>query len=391
MPSGNGTEKIVLSYGNRQTFRYRCEDIHIPGFTALALPVRRSEWWLNGGPSAHFYVERQATAADPPQYPWNTRTPAVNRLRELLGHFNIEIPVASPQLRPGRNHFALAIEGDDGQRADLEAEFSWDPKAVGLPLDLSDLSKTASIQDIGQVVDGLWDLDKGRNAILTRAPVGHDALLLLGGQHESQEATYKVVFSAPLDGVFVGLSDFFVRHDEQLPNLGIKPGYSSAGLATVTADGVAQCWAAMGDNTWDKEWSWVRKSSPAFVSLAAGVVYAVRHQVIFDGQAILARFRIWPAGRPEPKRWLRSIDTASLSPELPGPMAASFGLFQYHGNPTQWSNIKVRPIQANISAKDIAPSHPLVEGWRRARFRASLLSQRARRKVRTLAGFRAGS
>ncbi len=387
MPCENCAEKIVLSYGNRQTFRYRCEDIHLPGFTTLALPARRSEWQLNGGPRVHFFVEREATAADPPKYPFNARTPAVNRLRGLPGHFNIEIPADSPQLRSGSNHIALAIEGDDRRHAELDAEFSWDPKAVGLPLDLSDLSKMVSIQDIGQVVDGLWDLDKDRNAVTTRAPVGHDALLLLGGPHESQEATYKVVFSTPLHGVFIGLSDFFVRHDEQLPNLGIKPGYSSAGLATVTADCFAQCWATMGDITWDKEWSWTRKSPPVFVSLAAGTVYAVRHQMIFGSRANLARFRIWPAEKQEPKRWLCSVDTTSLSPELPRPMAGSFGLFQYHGNPTQWSNIQVRPIQAKISAEDIVSSHPLVERWRWVRYQASRMSQRARMKARKLAGF----
>ena len=93
MRSGNNAEKIVLAYGDRQTFRYRCEDIHFAGFTALTLPTRRSEWRLNGGAPIHFYIERQTTEADPRCYPWDTRTPAVNRLLDLPGHFNIEIPV----------------------------------------------------------------------------------------------------------------------------------------------------------------------------------------------------------------------------------------------------------------------------------------------------------
>ena len=261
MRGENNAEKIVLAYGDRQTFRYRCEDIHFAGFTALTLPTRRSEWRLNGGPPTHFYVERQTTAADPQCYPWDTRTPAVNRLLDLPGHFNIEIPVGSPQLRAGHNRIALAIEGQDGVQAQLEATFTWDPSAPGLPLDLSDLSKIQTIQDVAQVVDGLWDVDRARNAITTRAPVAADSLCLLGAPHASQEAIYDVEFSSPLDGFFVGLSDFFVRHDEQLPNLGIKPGYSSAGLATVRPEGFAECWVAMGDNTWEKDWAWVRKTS----------------------------------------------------------------------------------------------------------------------------------
>jgi len=385
MRGENNAEKIVLAYGDHQTFRYRCEDIHFLGFTTLKLPVKRSEWRLNGGPPTHFYVERQTTAADPRCYPRDTRTPAVIRLLDLPGHFNIEIPVRSPQLRAGHNHIALAIKGQDGVQAQLEAAFTWDPSAPGLPLDLSDLSKIQTIQDVAQVVDGLWDVDRAHNAIKTRASAAADSLCLLGAPHASQEAIYDVEFSSPMDGVFVGLSDFFVRHDEQLPNLGIKPGYSTAGLATLRPEGFAECWAAMGDNTSEKDWSWVRKTrTPAVVSIAAGVIYTVRHQVIFDAGTILARVRLWRAGRPEPNRWLCTVNTASVSPNLPRPTAASFGLFQYRGNPTQWSNIKVRPITERITPEDLVSDHPAVVGWNALRYYGRRLSQRARRKVRDL-------
>lgn len=381
MPSGNDAEKIVLPYGDRQTFRYRCEDINILGATSLALPVRRSQWRLNNGLPVHFYVERKTTEEDPPRYPWNTRTPAVNRLRDRPGTFNIEIPNASPQLRPGDNHVAIVMEDADGEQAHRDAEFTWDPEPVALPLDLSDLKDAGSIQEIGQVVDGLWDLDRSGNTITTRGPVANDALLLLGAPHASQEATYNVVFSAPLSGAFVGLSDFFVRHDEQQPNLGIKPGYSTAGLATLKPRGLAQCWAAMADNTWDKDWSWVRKSDPARVSVEADVVFAVRHQVIFDGATILSRFRIWPAAEPEPRRWLAVVDTAALSTELPRPAAATFGLFQHRGIPTRWSNIQVRALQGKISADDLAARHTLIEGWRRIRYEVGRLASRAKKRA----------
>src|SRR3954469_24651966 len=108
--SPNNHSQIILAYGDRQIFRRRCEDIHLLGSTALGLPATRSEWRLNGGPPVHFYIERPVTAADPPQYPWQTRTAAVNRLRDLPGHFNIEIPVDCPSLRPGSNDIVLEIE-----------------------------------------------------------------------------------------------------------------------------------------------------------------------------------------------------------------------------------------------------------------------------------------
>ena len=229
-------------------------------------------------------------------------------------------------------------------------------------------------------------MDRAQNVIKTRAPVAADSLCLLGAPHASQEAIYDVEFSSPLDGFFVGLSDFFVRHDEQVPSVGIKPGYSSAGLATLRPEGFAECWVAMGDNTWENDWAWVRKTRiPAVVSIAAGVVYTVRHQVIFNGRTIVSRFRLWRAGKAEPKGWTCTIDTASLSPNLPRPSAASFGLFQHRGNPTRWSNIKVRPITV-VTPEDLVSDHPAVVGWNAVRYYGRRLSQRARRTVQNLIG-----
>ena len=139
--------------------------------------------------------------------------------------------------------------------------FSWDSTPVPLPLDLSDLSGFAHIQAVGQIVDGAFDLDQAQNVIRSRIPVGWDMLFLIGSPHGSQEATYNVSFSSTGDGIFLGLSDFFTGHESQKPDVGIKPGYSTAGLATLRPDGVAQSWISWGDLTSRKE-HWVVVTVP---------------------------------------------------------------------------------------------------------------------------------
>lgn len=122
----------------------------------------------------------------------------------------------------------------------LLSEFAWDPTPVTLPIELTDLSKLSDIQSIGQVVDGRFAVDPERNAIVSVTPVVPDALCLLAAPTASQEATYRIEFADISKAKYLGLSDFFVRHEEEEPPIGIKPGWSTAGLATVRFDGEAR-------------------------------------------------------------------------------------------------------------------------------------------------------
>ncbi|MDY6937915.1 MAG: hypothetical protein SWY16_09630 [Cyanobacteriota bacterium] len=339
---------IQLLYGNSQRFRYRHGDINIlgkiSGNTDAVLPVSRSTYSLNGSSPTHFYVETHPINGA--KYPWGTLTPAVLRLRDRPGHFNIEIPIDSPHLQGGQNQIAIEIENSQGAREVLEAEFVWDARPVSLPLDLSNLRDFESIQEIAQVVDGDFTIDRTQNAIVSGAPVGSDTLLLLGSPYGSQEATYDVRFGPGSKGwCFLGLSDFFVAHVEQSPELGIKPGYSSAGLATLDYRGWPQIWIAWGDSLYDKADTWVVQTKKQLkLPIQAGITYRVRHQVILENGVSCARFRIWKKGNREPNLWVCQEDNRHLPPHLPRIDRASFGLFQYWGAPTQWSNIRVKAI-----------------------------------------------
>lgn len=354
MSTTSPSRAVRFFYGKRQIFRRRYGDINILGKTSLQVPARASVWSLNDTSPVHFYIEREPEADGDARYPWNTRTPAVNRLRDTPGAFNIEIPDDHPALQEGENYLRVIIEGLDGTCAEDDMTFLWDPTPIALPLASSDWSTEASVQEIGQAVDGQWEVDRDTATLRSQAPVGHDVLFVVGSLHGSQEATYTVEFDDPISGIFLGLSDFFVTHDAQEPNLGIKPGYSTAGLVTLNPDGKLQGWQSMGDSTYDKPWAWVRRSRFKTIPLSSGVRYRARHQVLFDDGIVLCRFRMWREVEPEPEDWMCRVNTAGVSNGLPRPEAAAFALFQYQGSPTQWSNIHVRSIEDRITKADLA-------------------------------------
>lgn len=338
---------IHLFYGNRQQFRLRHGDINILGRTNAGLPAKRSEYQLNGAVPVHFYIEPEA----PPgkgKYAWSCKTPSVFRLRDCPGSFNIEIPVDSPILKEGWNRISIEIEDAGGKVDKLSAEFLWDSRPLALPIHLTDFGSYESIQEIGQVVNGLFEIDRQRNSIVSCKPVGADILVLLGSPGESQEATYDIEFdlndSSDLD--YAGLSDFFARHEEQSPELGIKPGYCTSGLGTISPIGEAKLWMAIGDCLTDKDWAWViRTENPAHFPIQSGIIYRVRHQVIIYNDVNWSRYKIWKKNEQEPYEWLCDEDNIYLNDKLPRINKASFGLFQFGGNPTSWTNISVQKLE----------------------------------------------
>lgn len=323
---------IELYYGNHQRFRYRHRDLNLLGRTHVRPPVVRAHYVLNGGRPTPFYVEPERESR------------SIVRLVDRAGDFNIEIPTGSAELAVGRNVVEIAVQHEGEEPEALSATFEWDDRP--LPPDLSvDLTDGAAIQDVAQVVDGRFEIGRG-GVVRPVEPVGADALLLLGSPHGSQEATYDVRFGGN-EGTFIGLSDFFVAHEELDPDLGIKPGYSSAGLATIRPSRWAEAWLAHGALLEEQNWDWpwtLSRIRPLAKRIRPGVTYRVRHQIVFAENVNLVRFRIWRETEPEPRSWTCEEDDADLDPGRTRHTRGSFGLFQYGGRPTEWSNIRVRPL-----------------------------------------------
>lgn len=346
---------IDFPLGLDQRFRRRTDDVTIQGrLHAAQFPIRQAAWQLNGGNAVHLYIEHvpdillragrngswHATPVD-----WRTGykdSPAGLRLKRL-GDFVVEIPIDSSDLRAGSNELRIDIEDHGKTSASRSMRFDWDPTPVPLALDLSDLSDALGIQDIGQIINGSFTVDRATNSIVSATPADPDSLLLVGSPHGSQEATYRVVFGLPGEAKYLGLSDFFVRNEDEVPPIGVRPGYSTAGLATVRFDGEARSWIALGDNGHRTE-SWLVFTDPAATFHARqGQPYRVRHQVLF-GAEHRTRFRIWPEGEPEPAGWLCEETDAAIPSHLPRFSAASFGLFMHTGIGTAWSDIRVAAL-----------------------------------------------
>ena len=334
---------ILLTYGAEQCFRYRTADLNFMGrVVRAAYPLKTSVYSLNHGPEVYFYVEH----IPDPGIDWTYQykdSPAVNRLKDL-GDFNVELPIDTPGLREGENVLALRVEDADGHIFNKTVTFIWNPEPVRLPLNLSDLSNFTHIQEVGQVVNGAFDLDKHLNVIRSRAPVYPDVLLVLAAPHGSQEATYNVRFTDFTKVKWLGPSDFFAGHAGPTPPIGIKPGWSSAGLIALNPRNEARAFLAYGDHV-GTEQEWVVQTAPPkrFVPKTR-LLYAVRHQVVFENGVNTTRFRIWPASEPEPPDWLLEEDDARIADGLPKYTEASFGLFQHSGMPIEWSNIRVTQL-----------------------------------------------
>jgi hypothetical protein len=346
---------ISFTNDSRQRFRRRYDDVTIRGrVDPDAMPLRAAAWRLNGAPPQPLYVEATSDAG----VDWVNGykdTPAELRCRDQ-GEFCVEIPVTSEALREGFNDLAVEIESRCGSHARVAISFSWDSSRVPLPLDLSDLTRFSDIQEIGQVVNGSFELDRARNVIRSVAPVAPDALLVLGSAHGSQEATYAVRFLGTAGAKWLGLSDFFVRLEEGSPPRGIRVGWSSAGMAALSPNQQARSFLAWGDHSArEEEWA-VVTHPPAPVAVEAGAFYRVRHQVTFANGVDRVRYRLWRAGEPEPMGWLCEEQDSAVPPHLPRHRAASFGLFQHLGPSVEWSDIRVVPFQP--AADDMPRNDP---------------------------------
>lgn len=334
---------IRLTHGRQQTFRYRHADITIRGnIDAMAFPVGAT-FALNGGSKRELYVEQEKD----PGIDWVNAykaSPAELRCRDQ-GEFCVEIAMDDDALIAGDNHVTINVVDSDGRTTEAAMRFRWNPEPLPLPLDISDLSHFSDIQEVGQSVNGAFDLDHDLNVIRSRSPVAPDALLVIGSPHASQEATYAIRFLETAGSKWLGCGDFFAGLTEGVPPRGIKVGWNSAGMAALSPIDGARSFIAWGDHSGDpREWAIATHPASPF-AVERNVLYRVRQQVVLTPECDRVRWRIWQDGTVEPDAWLCQEDTGKLPPELPRHGAASFALFQHLGHSIEWSDIVIRACE----------------------------------------------
>lgn len=333
---------ILLTHGTEQRFRCRHHDIVIRGVIDDLVPPVRARARLNEGREQPFYVE-ELPDDDTDWVNSYKKTPAELRCKEL-GEFCVEIPIDDTSLRTGSNRLFIAIDDAAAHRHTATVGFSWEPAPIPLPLDLRDLTRFADIQEVGQILNGAFDLDLKQNLIRSRAPVAPDALLILGSPHASQEATYAVRFLEPKGAKWLGLSDFMAGQEEGDPPRGLKVGWSSAGMAALSPRDGARAFLAWGDHS-SRPQEWAIATHPAApVQVEKCRLYRVRHQARFVNGINQVRFRIWEAEQQEPAEWLCVEQDDRVPAHLPRHARGSFGLFQHLGQPVEWSDILVQPL-----------------------------------------------
>lgn len=335
--------RISLPYGTHQVYRRRTADLTIRGIVEeAAYPLVSAHFNLNDGPERPLYVEETSDDG----VDWTTGykdTPAELRCRDQ-GEFCVEFSSDDSALMPGANTVKITATDNASRAVAATLALDWDPTPPAFPIDLRDLSPYRHVQEIGQAVNGAFDLDHDVNVIRSRAPVAPDALFLVGAPGRSQEATYAVKFLDLASSKWLGCGDFFAGMVDGVPPRGLKVGWSSAGMAALSPVDGARSFIAWGDHSAD-DCEWAIATHPAApVSVHANTLYRVRHRISIQDGEHRVRWRLWPESAPEPDTWLCDEDTGKLDPHLPRHETATFGLFQHFGLPIEWSDILIREV-----------------------------------------------
>lgn len=331
---------IRLTYGRDQIFRRRHADITILGrIVDAAFPAVEATFTLNGSPARDFYVEQEPD----PGIDWLNgykQSPSELRCRDQ-GEFCIEIPVDDPALETGANSLAIRVSDAAEDAHEAVLGFDWDPSPPALPVDLRDLSGFASVQQIGQAVNGAFELDRDAGVIRSRGPAAPDSLLVIGPKAANQDATFRIRFSETDGSKWLGLADFFAGLTEGRPPRGIKVGWCSGGMAAMNPVEGGRSFLAWGDHSGgDDEWA-VATNPAAPFEVVRDIPYRVRHQIATANGVTRVRYRIWREGTAEPADWLCVEEDGKVPAALPRPGGGAFSLFQHMGHPIEWSDILI--------------------------------------------------
>ena len=172
---------IDIWYGSEQHFGYNGEPlewVNVLGNVSAAGPIATLEYRLNGA------------SARPLSLGPN------NRRLALPGDFNVEIAYAD--LAPGNNHLEITATDDLNRTTVSTVTLHYTSTVQGsLPYE-ADWSGAAKIEEVGQVVDGLWAIE---GATVRPLVLDYDRLIALG---DIDWTDYEVTVPVTIHGIDAG-------------------------------------------------------------------------------------------------------------------------------------------------------------------------------------------
>lgn len=213
------------------------------------------------------------------------------------GDFNVDIPNSS--LQEGTNTVTITATDEVGDFTDKTVVVNYAPGNVWPDAYAIDWSTVDEIEDVAQVVDGLWQID---GDALRTVQVDYDRLVAIG---DVTWQDYEAVVPVTIHGFDPeGFGPFSNR-----PGVGLLMrwrGHLPPGQPQRGFDLGAIGFYRIGETGTNRLEMWTDDSqtSPALVrDLAFDVIYVFKMQVETLPTAHQYRFKVWEQGQPEPAGW----------------------------------------------------------------------------------------
>ena len=237
------------------------------------------------------------------------------------GHFNADIPIAA--LEPGTNQLRIVATGTEGRLEETVALEYIADGSCALPFEIR-WSALDHIQDAGQAVDGLWQLEP--RGLRSKEPL-YDRLFLIGNPDEWRDYEVRTTVTVhevaaetgPKSGApGVGLIMRFAGHTvdpPRFPDAQPKWGFQPFGAIlwlrwTQGADEGPVRQFYRGDRNESKDFA-------VLASFAEGATFELRaacETSTSDPNSTTYKLKVWPSGTEEPNAWdfmvLQSSDEA---------------------------------------------------------------------------------
>jgi len=256
------------------------------------------------------------------------------RRLQSSGDFNIDL--ATADLLDGPNTVVItAVDGDSPtNQTVVTVTVDYDLAGANVwPLPYSvDWNAVTAIEDVGQIVDGLWSLSGGE--IRTAIP-GYDRLIAMGDMAwDDYEVTVPITMHTMPSGYGAGILMRWNGHtDDPVAGLQPKSGWLPLGSICWYRNGRLEIYGNNAD---------ILGSVARTLSLDVAYVFKARVETI-PGVGGRYSFKVWEEGQPEPSGW----DVVGQD-ELTDPQSGSMMLITHMADVT-FGNVAIDPTPVTIS------------------------------------------